>query len=209
MPAKQHVSTFVVWQAVRRSDLNPGDGGDTGGGSPGDFNIFMPIVTDGGTRSSIPVSTPAATPGGTIPPATAGAEPLADAPAAPVAADAPDAQANRRLEETSALRAETAAAVMPAPLLPAQPAGQGPAGTDPTANILSTLAMETIRRDAWGHLGLAYAGGSTLVQHARNAGLGMPVTPEFEAGDHVVQGYERGIVYALAEDRSQTGHMLW
>ncbi len=48
-----------------------------------------------------------------------------------------------------------------------------------------------------------------LVQHARYAGLGMPVTPEFEAGAHVVQGYERGIVYALAEDRSQTGHMLW
>jgi hypothetical protein len=37
----------------------------------------------------------------------------------------------------------------------------------------------------------------------------MPVTPEFETGAHVVQGYERGIVYALAEDRSQTGHMLW
>jgi hypothetical protein len=213
MPAKQHVSTFVVWQAVKRSDLDPGDGGGDGeGGAPGDFNIFLPIITGGGT----PVSTPAATPGGTIPPAAAGAEaapasaePSTDAPAAPAAVDARDVLAEHRLEETSALLADTAAAVMPAPLLPAQPAGPDPAGTDPTANSLSTLAMETMRRDAWGHLGIAYASGSTLVQHARNAGLGMPVTPEFETGAHVVQGYERGIVYALAEDRSQTGHMLW
>jgi len=48
MPAKQHVSTFVVWQAVRRQDLEGGES-ETGGesGESGDHNIFIPIVMGG------------------------------------------------------------------------------------------------------------------------------------------------------------------
>lgn len=48
MPAKQHISFFVVWQAVRRADLQKPGGG---------FNIFLPFVA--GTR---PLGTPAVDP---------------------------------------------------------------------------------------------------------------------------------------------------
>jgi hypothetical protein len=42
MPAKQHVSFFVVWQAVRRSEGQPGPQP-----KPGDFDIFLPIIGGG------------------------------------------------------------------------------------------------------------------------------------------------------------------
>jgi hypothetical protein len=42
MPAKQHVSTFVVWQAVRRPvEQPPAKPGKTG------FNVFLPLVSGG------------------------------------------------------------------------------------------------------------------------------------------------------------------
>ncbi len=45
MPAKWHVSTFAVWQAVRRSDLIiVGDDSGTEESS-GDFSVFLPFVT--------------------------------------------------------------------------------------------------------------------------------------------------------------------
>jgi hypothetical protein len=41
MPAKQHISFFVVWQAVKSSAVQPPKP------PSGDFNIFLPIVTGG------------------------------------------------------------------------------------------------------------------------------------------------------------------
>jgi hypothetical protein len=42
MPAKQHVSTFVVWQAVRRPmEQPPAKPGKSG------FNVFLPLVSGG------------------------------------------------------------------------------------------------------------------------------------------------------------------
>jgi hypothetical protein len=50
LPAKNHISTFVVWQAVKRDDLGLSD-------KPlvpetGDFNIFLPLVTGASSRPS-------------------------------------------------------------------------------------------------------------------------------------------------------------
>jgi hypothetical protein len=42
LPAKNHISTFVVWQAVKRQDA--GTSGGTSGGDKDDFNIFFPSI---------------------------------------------------------------------------------------------------------------------------------------------------------------------
>ncbi len=58
MPAKQHVSIFAVWQAVRRSDLVP-DAGD--GDQELDHHIFLPFVMGGTARALADAIAPSAT----------------------------------------------------------------------------------------------------------------------------------------------------
>jgi hypothetical protein len=63
MPAKQHVSMFVVWQAVRRVDVEkplpppPAGGGDQGHEQGGDQKIFLPFVANAALAqaSSLPL----------------------------------------------------------------------------------------------------------------------------------------------------------
>jgi hypothetical protein len=54
MPAKQHVSFFVVWQAVRRQDVEKP--------TTGDFNIFLPFVAGGRPAAAADVAFSLATP---------------------------------------------------------------------------------------------------------------------------------------------------
>jgi hypothetical protein len=55
MPAKQHVSMFVVWQAVKREDVQ----GEKPGGTELDHTIFLPFVTG---RALAPAAAPATVP---------------------------------------------------------------------------------------------------------------------------------------------------
>ncbi len=58
MPAKQHISFFAVWQAVRREDLQPTRPPQP---SPGDYNIWLPVVGGGQARGVEAAPAPAAT----------------------------------------------------------------------------------------------------------------------------------------------------
>jgi len=81
MPAKQHVSTFVVWQAVRRADIEGGQGGDGGDGNDNDHNIFMPIVMGAPQASQAPDSAndaPEEVESAAAPPSTPGLPPQID-----------------------------------------------------------------------------------------------------------------------------------
>ena len=64
LPAKRHISTFVVWQEVRRDEINwPGDGGGENPYPSDGTNIYMPIVfgapaptVDDPSAASVPAS---------------------------------------------------------------------------------------------------------------------------------------------------------
>ena len=142
MPAKQHVSVFVVWQAVRAEQVTP----EQPEWPTGDYNIFMPLISNG--------------------------------PAAAPASAAP--------QSTSA-----SAAVSPG-----------------TAEISQAIA-EIIRSGAWSRLGIELRPGSILAAYARQAGLGMPVTAEFVASGHRVQGFMGGIVLAPVGNPQQVTHVAW
>ena len=151
MPAKQHISVFVVWQAVRAEQVTP----EQPEWPTGDYNIFMPLITNG----------PAATPASPAPQSTS-------------ASPAP--------QSTSA-----SAAVSPG-----------------TAEISQAIA-EIIRSGAWSRLGIELRPGSILAAYARQAGLGMPVTAEFVASGHRVQGFMGGIVLAPVGNPQQVTHVAW
>ena len=75
MPAKWHVSFFVVWQAVKRPAAT---GGGISGGGGGQFSIFLPFVAVGSQEAALPAA-------------------LAEAPMARAVAAGPDAEALRLL----------------------------------------------------------------------------------------------------------------
>ncbi len=131
MPAKNHISMFVVWQAVKRSD---GTGGDNKPGSETDHSIFLPSVSG-----------------------------------------------------------DVAAGTLPADF-------------DPSLDIVATISL---RGAAWNRLGIEVKPDSVLAGHARDHGLGMPVTQEFEIVGYLVQGYQRGIVYFRLGKWNQIGHLDW
>ena len=148
MPAKQHVSVFVVWQAVLAEQVTPGE--PTQPEWPtGDYNVFMPFVSSG--------------------------------PAAAPASDAP--QGDERATTVSA-----SATVAPE---------------------IAQAILDGIRGGAWSRLGIELRPGSILAAYARQAGLGMPVTAEFVAGGHRVQGFMGGIVLAPVGDPQGVTHVAW
>jgi hypothetical protein len=51
LPAKNHISTYVVWQAVKREDLDLPDKPEKP--DTGNFNIFLPFVAGAPARASV------------------------------------------------------------------------------------------------------------------------------------------------------------
>ena len=148
MPAKQHVSVFVVWQAVRADQVNPEQPVQPEWPT-GDYNVFMPLITGG----------PAAVSASAVP-----------------------------------LHSDRAAA--------------GAASASAAAEISQAIA-EIIRGGAWSRLGIEPRPGSILAAYARQAGLGMPVTAEFVASGHRVQGFMGGIVLTPVSNPQQVTHIAW
>jgi hypothetical protein len=135
MPAKQHISVFVVWQAVARGSVT------TPGLPDGDLKIYMPGVM----REAGQQATPSLQQRGAQPPVSAAATPVAEA----------------------------------------------------------------VRAAAWNRLGLEYNGGSSLVEYARSAGLGAPLSNLFEVAGHVAQAYHGGIVMAPVGEPGKVTHIAW
>ena len=154
MPAKQHISVFVVWQAVAR-------GAVTLPGLPeGDHKIFIPgVMRDAAAPQAAAMQAAAPRPGDVGRPRDI----AATVQAAPAASSAPAA-----------------------PPLP-----------------------EIIRAAAWNRLGLEYAAGSPLVEYARSAGLGAPLSNLFEVAGHLAQAYHGGIVMAPVGEPGKVTHIVW
>lgn len=76
---------------------------------------------------------------------------------------------------------------------------KGPTVLDPKA----VLAAARRLRDA------QTAGDEPFAVHARQNGLGAPVTAEFNAGGFRARGYERGIIYAPFNRPNEIKHMAW
>ncbi len=68
---------------------------------------------------------------------------------------------------------------------------------------------EIIRAAAWNRLGLEYAAGSPLVEYARSAGLGAPLSNLFEVAGHLAQAYHGGIVMAPVGEPGKVTHIVW
>ena len=145
MPAKQHVSVFVVWQAVPAETVSPGEPVQPEWPT-GDHNIFMPFVSGG--------------------------------PAAAPASDAPQGEAPEDISATA-------------------------------APAIAQAILDIVRGGAWSRLGIELRAGSILAAYARQAGLGMPVTAEFVASGHRVQGFMGGIVLAPVGDPDGVTHVAW
>lgn len=77
------------------------------------------------------------------------------------------------------------------------------------STVPPTALVESIRRAAWGQLGLAYEGGAPLAEYARRAGLGAPLGQVFETAGHLAQAFYGGIAYAPVAAPNQVAHILW
>ena len=169
MPAKQHVSVFVVWQAVAKGSVA------LPGLPDGEHKIFIPGVI----REASP---PAAAPQAAAPQAR---------PAGSICASS--SQAGRiRTGGVHAGRNVVQAAPAARQAAPAAPA-----------------LPELIRAAAWNRLGLEYAADSPLVEYARSAGLGAPLSNLFEVAGHLAQAYHGGIVLAPVGEERKVTHIAW
>ncbi|MCB0159138.1 MAG: hypothetical protein KDD83_13470, partial [Caldilineaceae bacterium] len=180
LPDNLNVSTFVVWQAVERAQLEQGSA--TSGHS-----IFLPLIT-GRPGSTTQGTTPddaavdAAIDEGPVPAAAA-------MDAAAMGADAIDADA---------IDAAVDEGPLPAGLGAAQGAVQDAAQD---ADTISGAAW--LRQAAWLRIGIEPDLTSPLAEHARANRLGMPVTQVFSVGTVEVQGFMGGIVY-MQRGRKET-----
>ncbi|MCB0043752.1 MAG: hypothetical protein KDE23_28890, partial [Caldilinea sp.] len=83
---------------------------------------------------------------------------------------------------------------------------------DISATVAPEIAqaiLDIVRGGAWSRLGIELRAGSILAAYARQAGLGMPVTAEFVASGHRVQGFMGGIVLAPVGDPDGVTHVAW
>ncbi|MBV7335674.1 hypothetical protein KFU94_47000 [Chloroflexi bacterium TSY] len=172
LPANQHISTFAVWQAVRRQDLVTDEdqiGGDNENETDSDkiksdegrTSIFLPFIT---TSSQ------------------------------------PEVDANETDEEATILARRS----LPTARTAIRPSKNRSTPADDASSLLML-----IRAAAWNRIGIEFKVDSALAQYARQHGLGMPVTQEFEANGYRVQGYYGGIVYAHQDNWERIDHVSW
>jgi hypothetical protein len=70
-------------------------------------------------------------------------------------------------------------------------------------------SSDAVRQAAWHKLGAGYVADSAFVRYARQHGLGIPVTEEFDHAGLRVQGFVSGIVMAPAGRWDQISHLPW
>lgn len=153
LPAKQHVSTFAVWQAVRSTDLRPAEPDRP---AEQEHKIFLPYVTRGASGL-----------------------------------------------ESNTLA--TRASALPMGQASIERGGVHDEGLTVDAPALLRLMREAV----WQRVGVEYKPDSVLAEYARQQGLGMPVTQEFELQEYRVQGYHGGIVFARINQNEEVRHIAW
>ncbi|MEM7126124.1 MAG: peptidoglycan DD-metalloendopeptidase family protein [Chloroflexota bacterium] len=185
LPAKQHVSTFAVWQAVRKSEFivddpdTPTDNGQDDQqdqqGNNTTTTIFVPFISGSRAVESRVDSLSDATPSTSTSPI----RPLGD-----------------KTESTSIERT-------------------GEAPTLPIGDKLSFQAdrygetHQAIRSQTWVHVGFDYEEGAPFVRYARLHELGMPTTEQFEIDGYFVQGYSSMILYAPKSNPTAIEEVSW
>lgn len=78
----------------------------------------------------------------------------------------------------------------------------------PSGDLDADLA-DAVRAESWRQTGVAYNRGSSFADHARQHGLGAPLTNEYNIGNIRAQGFTGGIVYARIGDWHNIQHMTW
>ncbi|HXF62467.1 MAG TPA: hypothetical protein VNK95_12680, partial [Caldilineaceae bacterium] len=91
------------------------------------------------------------------------------------------------------------------PIVTGAPAIAGRGVAAPSVEM-SSAALHLLRQAAWMRLNVEYRPDSILGAYARKAGLGRPVTQEFEVGNMRAQGFEGGIVFA---EGNRVSHISW
>jgi hypothetical protein len=71
------------------------------------------------------------------------------------------------------------------------------------------MEEQDLRSLAWAARGISYNPDAALYKYAKANDLGGPVTNEFEAGENIAQGFERGIVYCARGDWGNVTHASW
>jgi hypothetical protein len=92
--------------------------------------------------------------------------------------------------------------------LPITPSAVPGAAAGPAVEI-NAAAILALRTAVWSRLGVEFKPDSVLAAYARQVGLGMPVTQEFEVAGIRAQGFQGGIAYVTPGDRGRLGHLSW
>ena len=80
----------------------------------------------------------------------------------------------------------------------------------PTApNFIGPAIVMDIRNSAWGELGIPFNRDAAFGKYASKNKMGFPVTDEVDVGEHRVQGFAAGIVYAKVGDWGNVAHIDW
>jgi hypothetical protein len=92
---------------------------------------------------------------------------------------------------------------------PAARALATPAADAPPPSDASQFSLEGIRAAARTQIGSPHPADSPLAAYALQAGLGMPITGVFTLYDHIIQGYQSGIVLAPVAVPTMASHIVW